>query len=323
MQCLANRYTPAILIFAATFLLIVTSGFIGCATQVGGAAMDIGQKNSSPEKNAIVGKVAPSPQDSKAFQNALAVAFADLKQAQAQRNPASTDIALNLRTTLLAELQNFSSFEVNVYPKLMSFSNQRSAAGTQVHLSDVEKFLFKISQPGHCEAATKMIPSLELKQCIRVEISPVKSSFRDKQVVRLYLSPTYRAYGLSYHEYDNLHGVTSKELKKVKWDPSEPLSSEMLALAKEIFPLDLPAHASNGLSQKDSRLKIQNQAPLLGTQGINSARLSISCEGKILRYKNAFGSQVNASWCKGDPWPAVVETDRYLAILMSPMNRKN
>ena len=118
------------------------------------------------------------------------------------------------------------------------------------------------------------------------------------------MKPDLSVYGLSFHDYDPTTDTVKKEIRRLVWDSEEPLSSELLTLTKDIAPLDLPLHARNHFAQ--------NAETIIFAQG---SRKGQSCEGWNFTYANAYGSRVNSSWCNSDPWPSLVETNHYTAVL--------
>jgi hypothetical protein len=118
------------------------------------------------------------------------------------------------------------------------------------------------------------------------------------------MDANYHAYGITYHDVDAKTGEVKEARKVLKWDPTEPLSAELLALAKEIAPIDLPLYASNGLTKTRGRVTIPY-----------GSRAGQICTGVNSTYKNTYGSTINAGWYDGDPWPTVIQSNRYLSVV--------
>lgn len=236
---------------------------------------------------------------SASYQRALKDAFDDMEQRDHTRSPAAE-----------ADVQEFERnfektqyFTVVVTPKVMRLGSQHDSAQNRIVNADVEHFQFRIDRQGHCALAGDLVAPADRANCVQVEIKPVDSTIPGAQFVRVFMTPEYRVYGVSYHEFNARTNKVAKARKLVEWDQAEPLSSEMLALAKDVLPLDLPIYASNRLTKS------------LGEVTLKSPRGG-RCQGWNYRYKNAYGSWVTAGWCTSDPWPSVVETNRYLAVLL-------
>lgn len=248
--------------------------------------------------NAGSTKVAPAPQNSKAFQFAAKGAFASL---QARRASPEAD---EFRRILAANFKATQRFEVVVYPKFLAIPETQKANRTSIQLGEPGKFKFRIDRQGHCALADELVSAAERETCVQVEIKPLRTTTSGSQYVRVFMTPELRVYGLSYHEYDPATDAVRKQRKKLKWDSDEPLSSELLSLSQDIVPLDLPMYANDRLKFKSEKLAFDR-----------GDRAGQSCDAFKFSYTNAYGSRVKTAWCKSDPWPSVVETNRYIAVL--------
>ncbi len=251
--------------------------------------------------NAMKSAESSEPSASAAYQYALDNAFNDLNQKEAQRQPASA----SENQTFITNFQKTQYFEMVVTPKLMRMNpHSGGASKSKIVKGAQERFQFRIDRQGHCALAGDLVPEGERDQCVQVEIKPINSKIPGKQYVRVFMTPEYRVMGVSYHEYDGKNDRVKKERKLVQWDPSEPLSSELLALSSEVVPLDLPVYASNRLQKEQ------------GTVHLTAPRTERSCAGWNYRYRNTYGAWVKAGWCETDPWPSTIETNRYSAVLI-------
>lgn len=264
--------------------------------------MSLNQACTSAVKN---DSLAPSASpNSAAYQLGVQRAFAELNQRQLDRSPASeNDPEHAVKATFAANFSKTQRFRVLVFPKLMSLGTQHRGQTSQiVYGKTPTRFEFQIDKISHCAAAEELVPEDKRNTCVQVEIRPLVAG--KGQYVRIFMNPDYRVFGLSYHDYDSELREFKKARKKVKWDPSEPLSSELLSLAREVVPLDLPLHASNAFRSIQQNIVI----------GMGS-RKGENCQAVTYIYKNTYGSLIKADWCISDPWPSVVETNRYAAIL--------
>jgi hypothetical protein len=155
----------------------------------------------------------------------------------------------------------------------------------------------------------ELVSEADRNGCVQVEIKPIESKIKGHQCVRLYMDADYRAFGLSYYEYDAEKEAFKEERKRMKWDPTQPLSAEILETPRALAPLDLPIHASNRMKETRTTIAL--------TRG---SRAGKTCEGWTYSYRNVYGANVKAQWCAGDPWPSVVETNGYVAVLESITN---
>jgi hypothetical protein len=241
------------------------------------------------------------PSASAAYQYALDNAFNDLGQKEAHRKPAST----SEQQIFITNFQKTQYFEMVMTPKLMRLNpHSGGASKSKIVQGGQERFQFRIDRQGHCALAGDLVPENERDQCVQVEIKPVNSKIPGKQFVRVFMTPDYRVKGVSFHEYDIKNDRIKKERRLVQWDPSEPLSSELLALSSEVVPLDLPVYASNRLHKEQ------------GTVRLTPPRTESNCDGWNYRYRNTYGAWVNVGWCETDPWPSRIETNRYSAVLI-------
>ncbi len=267
-------------------------GLVGCATQ------------SRVEVAPMASVEAP------AYRAAVDQAFADLEARTEGRAPAGSLAA--------AAVQNFSrtqSFEVVAYPKTASFDRRDRAPGLKKKLGEPVTFRYQIDRQGRCAIGARelnvngrtiapLVRADQLATCVQIEIKPVGSTKHDNQYVRVFMTPDYRVYGVSYHDLNSKTGNVKSRRTTVKWDQSEPLSSDSLTLSKQFVPLDLPIYATNAVKASTTQIKIAK-----------GSRTGETCSGWKIRYHNTFGSFVKADWCESDPWPTVVETDRYIAYL--------
>jgi hypothetical protein len=246
-------------------------------------------------------------QGSSAYQYALAGAFSELETRDHARGPASdNDANQQAKNTFTSNFKKTRRFEVLVYPKFLELPNQRRPSQqANIKYDEPAIYQFRIDRQGHCALAGELVPDVNRADCIQIEIRPM-SATTPGQFVRVFMNAEYRVFGLSYHEYDAEKNIVKNERKKLRWDPSEPLSSELLSLAKDIVPLDLPIYATNSLKETPERVQISR-----------GSRTGETCDGMSFKYKNSYGSAVKADWCLSDPWPTVVETSRYLAVLQS------
>jgi hypothetical protein len=241
-----------------------------------------------------------SSTSSSAYQAAVDQAFADLQARDTVRSPASSGLAAQA-------VQNFSktqSFEVVAYPKLMSFPKSDRDPKTKLKLGSPVTFQYRVDRQGKCALGKTVVPADQIANCVQVEIKPVASPKHIGQFIRVFMTPDYRVYGISYHDLNASTGNVKTRRTIVKWDQSEPLSSDSLSLSKQFVPLDLPIYATNAVRLAASDITINT-----GT------RKGETCNGWKVRYHNTYGSNVKADWCSNDPWPTVVETDRYVAVL--------
>jgi len=251
--------------------------------------------------NALKTADVSEPSTSAAYQYALDNAFNDLSQKEAQRQPASASD----QQTFITNFQRTQHFEMVVTPKLMRLNpHSGGASKAKIVKGAQERFQFRIDRQGHCALAGDLVPENERNQCVQVEIKPINSKIPGKQYVRVFMTSEYRVMGVSFHEYDAKNDRVKKERKLVQWDPSEPLSSELLALSSEVVPLDLPVYASNRLHKEQ------------GTVHLAAPRAEQTCNGWNYHYRNTYGAWVKAGWCETDPWPSTIETNRYSAVLI-------
>lgn len=242
--------------------------------------------------------------DFKAYQKALDNAFAELDRESALRSPAAEgDIQ-----TFAANFQKTQYFDVLVTPKLIKLGLQPDSAKTRLVNADTERFQFRIDRQGHCALAGDLVADADRAQCVQVEIKPINPKIPGKQFVRVFMTPEYRVFGVSYHDFNPNTQKVERTRRLIQWDQSEPLSSELLSLAKDVVPLDLPIYATNRLTKEPGDVKLKD--PRSG-----------SCQGWNYHYKNTYGSWVTAGWCSNDPWPSIVETNRYLAVLVPAQGR--
>jgi len=252
-------------------------------------------------------KIQSAAQDSPAYQAALDGAFADLEAHQRPRAPAAT----SEEATFSSQFQKTHSFQVLVYSKRGLLPEQRKTKNKGPLSIQLDKtpavFQFRIDQQGKCAQGVKdgLVSPADVDNCVQVEIKPQRDSEK-RQYVRVFMDTNYTIYGISYHDYDNKTGKVKRERRKMKWDPSEPLSSELLSLSQDIVPLDLPIHATNHFQRKIGNLPI----PL-------GPRAKQKCQGVQYQHRNTYGSFIQTTWCESDPWPTYVDTNRYVAVLQA------
>ena len=246
---------------------------------------------------------------SPAYKDALSRAFADLEHKTSSRGPAAVGDGLAIPDLLKAR-----SFRVQVFAKIHRLGQGRHDPRLkQAELAKASDFIFDVSERASCDGFSTG-PHLQgidgPSPCLQVEIRPVDvRNSRVHQAIHLYMDRQYRVYALNYHEVDSVSGQVLKMRKQIKWDPSEPLSSDLLSLTNEIAPIDLPLYASNGLAQARAQIDVADFA------GLELVNEPAACHGSTFSYRNTFGSPIHAGWCDGDPWPTVVESNRYIAIL--------
>lgn len=164
------------------------------------------------------------------------------------------------------------------------------------------------------------------KDCAILTVLDKDLSRLDKALVRkgdvkklgLYLDERFKVYG--YRIESALDGQNEADPLNVKTNPDEHFSPIMVG-----FPVELPnffrLQAELKVDFPGTEVEKFMEAPSLDQmakdqlQKRNKAFLQgFSCsEGKTISYVNLLKESVQIGWCKGQPWPAWIETPQYMA----------
>lgn len=245
------------------------------------------------------------------------------------RQPAS---ALNELNVEFQDLRKVSpgKFEVYVFPKVSAQTNMEVSADEE-YLGPPRIFEVSILAVNPCrqfiqeglfgklkpaEAFSSELATNPARHCAIMEIKDKKLATIDKGLlkqddqlaVRIFIDDAYRI-----HATDHIIFETRNQNRVVRRLSDEEVSTPGLSY----FPMELPAGNSRPVKTQVGKHFSKRLDPIAVHQiqkRYSRGFTAPQCDGALFSSKDPLGGKSEVGWCRGIPWPAYGENQRYFSV---------
>lgn len=267
------------------------------------------------------------PQKNAATQRVHQQVLAELSEEG--RRPASPLVDLSARVSDLNRVRP-GKFEVYVFPKVTS-QTSKSLDGDEGYLAKPRVFEVSLVAENPCrqfiqrglfanlrpqEVFPAELAERVERRCAILEVTDKRLrtigrgelKLNDELKRRVFIDDSYRVHAVDHTIYE-----TPAKNREVR-----VLNTEGLAMLSglSLFPVDFPsARAKARATQLQGEFAALLDGIALYQLGrLNKSFRAVDCEGSVLQDRDDLGSAVRIGWCKGMPWPAYVENERFFAV---------
>lgn len=250
--------------------------------------------------------------------------------------------AADLQEQLRIDLRRLSQikpnkFEVYVFPKV-HFEHLKTKENLETVLGRPQIFEVSVLAENPCreffrglfaslrpqEIFSPQLSSESERRCAIIEVTSLRTKNLNRALVRpddilshrLFLDDQYILHGLDYLIYSQ-----DRKLESVRVRTGQVAGSSS---GLSLFPIDLPVFkavrdvefGSQGvlIRQKLDRVSMRQLRKL------NRGFAIPNCEGARVTYSDYFGQNQISHWCQGQPWPAIIENSKFLAVTQELRN---
>ncbi len=243
---------------------------------------------------------------------------------EAIRAPASNSTFLQENKVELRDFHRLKpeKFEVYVLPKISNMTSK--TLSEDVELGRPQVFFVQIVGFSPCPRMTREFTKFGTDvffasapaglDCAILEIENQKITQKPHDLIRggeekrlrLFLDSQYKVYGSQIETY-----VNSQDTRFINQLHGDSTYTSGLS----IFPVELNTRTNSVDVMLMSVLRDRVDPITRNVVKADFKRFEIpDCRGKITKYQNSFGENVEVGWCKGLPWPSYIETNRYIAV---------